>query len=271
MKKMHSFRKSLLLKEISQHEKELIRLHSKMKLFSSNLQHKLGYLSMITVKRFLKECDKQQAAYTNQIHHKKLLMQGLRMQNLDKDPKVVINLSHRKLTPTELSSLNHGLKYSILPSHFDFLQTQASFEQLYQQSRAFLNFRSKIEFKRMLMNLYSKYKSGYFYSKDQSFSNLPPDQLAALKNLSTDKSLILRKPDKGNGVLVLNKSDYLSKMYQILKDQNKFRPTTLDNNLENLIKFQRFLPRLKKRGALKTEDYHRIRPTAALTPSLYGL
>ena len=55
-------------------------------------------------------------------------MLDLHTENLDKDPKVVINLSHRKLTPTELSSSNQGLKYSILPSHFYFLQTQASFE-----------------------------------------------------------------------------------------------------------------------------------------------
>ena len=87
------------------------------------------------------------------------------------------------------------------------------------------------------MNLYVKYKSGYFYSKNQSFSNLPPDQLAPLKNLSTDKKLIICKPGKGNGVVVLNKSDYVSKMHQILKDQNKFRSTTQDSNLENLIKF----------------------------------
>ena len=118
------------------------------------------------------------------------------------------------------------------------------------------------------MNLCSKYKSGCFYSKKHSFSNLPPDQLAALKNLRTDKSLIICKPDKGNVVAVLNKSDYVSKMHQILKDQTKFRPTTQNNNLENLTKFQRFLARLKKRGALKTEDYHRIRPTTASTPSL---
>ena len=63
-----------------------------MKFFSSNLQQKLGYLSMITAKGFLKECEKQQATYTNQIHRKKLLMLGLHMENLDKDPKVVIKI-----------------------------------------------------------------------------------------------------------------------------------------------------------------------------------
>jgi len=42
-------------------------------------------------------------------------------------------------------------------------------------------------------------------------------------------------------------------------------------NLENLKKFQGFLSRLKRKGALGENVYNEIRPTAAVTPTLYGL
>ena len=69
------------------------------------------------------------------------------------------------------------------PPYFDFLQTQTSFEKLYQESRPYLNHQDKIERKRILFSLYSKYKSGFFFSKKQKFSNISKEELEALKNL----------------------------------------------------------------------------------------
>jgi len=42
-------------------------------------------------------------------------------------------------------------------------------------------------------------------------------------------------------------------------------------NLENSKKFQVFLSSLKKKGVLDDSVYNRIRPTSAVTPTLYGL
>ena len=57
----------------------------------------------------------------------------------------------------------------------------------------------------------------------------------------------------------------------ILKDKTKFQPKKSNANLENLKKFHGFLSRLKRKGALGENVYNEIRPTAAVTPALYGL
>ena len=57
-------------------------------------------------------------------------------------------------------------------------------------------------------------------------------------------------------------------MENILKD--KFKLAT-NNNLKQLQKFQNFLARLKKSGAINQEVYRRIRSTATSIPTLYGL
>ena len=49
--------------------------------------------------------------------------------------------------------------------------------------------------------------------------NITPDELKALKDLSSRKYIIIRKADKGNSVLILNKSDYIKRMTEILSDK----------------------------------------------------
>ena len=171
----------------------------------------------------------------------------------------------------EISALNKGLNFNILPNYFDFLQVQASFERLYQETRQFLSCTDRIEFKRIIINLYSKYKSSYFFSKNRKQFNINEDIIAALKKLSRNASLIICKPDKGNGVVVMNKIDYIQKMKQILLDRTKFKSVSENNNLKQLSRFQNFLARLKNVGAIDQTTYKRIRPVATTIPTLYGL
>ena len=68
-----------------------------------------------------------------------------------------------------------------------------------------------------------------------------------LKFSCKNTSIIICKPDKGNGVVVLDRKNYIKKMSTILKDKTKFQPRKGNANLDNLKKFQGFLSRLKKK------------------------
>ena len=48
------------------------------------------------------------------------------------------------------------------------------------------------------------------------------EQLKILKDLGNDSSIVIMNPDKGNGVVILNKNDYNKKMDEILLDTSKF-------------------------------------------------
>ena len=86
-----------------------------------------------------------------------------------------------------------------------------------------------------------------------------------LRTLSQDTSIIICKPDKGIGVVVLDRKHYIKKMGTILKDKTKFQPRKGKANLENLKKFQGFLSRLKKKGVLDDSVYNQ---SDQLLPSL---
>ena len=66
-------------------------------------------------------------------------------------------------------------------------------------------------------------------------------QRNALQSLRDDSSIVISKPDKGNGVVIMNKNDYQAKMLHILDDKIKFSRVKSNNNLSNLSRFQRFL------------------------------
>ena len=52
--------------------------------------------------------------------------------------------------------------------------------------------------------------------------NITPDELKALKDLSSRKVFIIQKAYKGNSVVILNKSDYKKRMTEILSGIDKF-------------------------------------------------
>ena len=68
----------------------------------------------------------------------------------------------------------------------------------------------------------------------------------------------------------MNKSSYLSKMYDILSDSNKFQSCKLDNNISYLAKFQRFLRSLRAEGILDNAEYKQLYPSSTTTPAMYG-
>ena len=52
-----------------------------------------------------------------------------------------------------------------------------------------------------------------------------------LRSLAKDRSIIVTRPDKGRGVVILNREDYLKKMQAIIDDPNTFRQVTGDTTI----------------------------------------
>jgi PHD/YefM family antitoxin component YafN of YafNO toxin-antitoxin module len=91
---------------------------------------------------------------------------------------------------------------------------------------------------------YSGYRS--YNRPDFLFSK---EEIKSLDNLRNDTNIVIVKPDKGNGVVILDKDDYNKKMEAILEDETKFErldedPVKLTLQRENKVK--RFLSTLKK-------------------------
>ena len=64
----------------------------------------------------------------------------------------------------------------------------------------------------------------YSHPENEVYSNI----IKSLKSLSRDPNIVIIKPGKGNGVVILDKDDYHSKMETILQDHLKFSAVNED-------------------------------------------
>ena len=109
----------------------------------------------------------------------------------------------------------------------------------------------------------------YGYSKN--VSNLTKEELATLNKLKKRTDIVFCKPDKGNGIVVLNKEDYTSKVKDILSDVKKFKKLPNDPTDKREASLQRYLRVLKNKGALDDNTYKLIRPCGSNPARIYGL
>ena len=68
------------------------------------------------------------------------------------------------------------------------------------------------------------YSSLFNFNMNRSkLMNIPREQFMALTELFKNKNITIRSPDNGSGVVILNRSNYVTKMEEILKDTTKFK------------------------------------------------
>ena len=97
----------------------------------------------------------------------------------------------------------------------------------------------------------------------------------AINQLQKNDDIIVTKPDKGSGIVLLNKSNYVDKMNKILNDQSKFRrlgPVSSNDNTASIEScLQKQLLDLVKADLMPKWIYDAIRSTGSPRPRMYGL
>ena len=101
------------------------------------------------------------------------------------------------------------------------------------------------------------------------------DHYDALRSLRTNKDIVIVKADKGGTCVILDKSDYVSKMESILSDESKFTKLGPADKFDNTKKiernFQKYLLSLKKENLVSNAIVDSIRPSGSQRSRMYGL
>ena len=117
------------------------------------------------------------------------------------------------------------MKFSLPPSKLKSGSYLANFEVLCQNlsgSDFKGNEEDEVYLKETLSEIaYSSYFN--FNMSRRSLLNIPRDQYNALLELSKNEDIIITCPDKGSGVVILNKTDYIKKMEEIVAETTKFK------------------------------------------------
>ena len=95
-----------------------------------------------------------------------------------------------------------------------------------------------------------------------------------LKNLGSDPSLTICRPDKKRGVVILNRMNYVTKMNHILSDTTKFQKCSNQDPhklaMQHEDKINRLLRKLKQQNIISASTYNSLFTSGSGPGILYG-
>ena len=88
------------------------------------------------------------------------------------------------------------------------------------------------------------------------YSNLSKEKWVAMRSFADDRSIVIKKADKGSCIVVWDRNDYLREAEKQLKDQNVYRKVDLkDKTLSQLVDCSnRFFRNLKMKGHIMEKE-----------------
>ena len=198
-------------------------------------------------------------------HEKKLRNLKKNRSNPFTHEEVVKNCSTKNLSFEELNIPKFGLNHSLPPLKLRKTNVFVSFEMIHRLLREDLkNDTDKPTLKAQLSHL----ANSYVYNYQPSRSTLTKHRI--LKKLRNDKEIVILRPDKGSGVVVLNRSDYEKSIKNLINDKTKFKELSEDVTIKRESKLQRFLRTLRNNKCLDKLEYEKIYPSGSSPAKIYG-
>ena len=188
----------------------------------------------------------------------------------------VINLSKRALSEAEVSVLSKGLKFVSTPKELDYSQIKIDLENFGRRLRLKWWFKDEEDFSEIpVFRPRSKFNPRHkdvaievYLSKiedeimklsavGKNFSNLTREEISALNGLKSDRTIVIKEADKGSGVVVWDREDYIREAEDQLGDPDVYLPLDSDPSdiLHNVI--NQAMGSIRQRGDVddKTLEY----------------
>ena len=199
---------------------------------------------------------------------------GIPLNNTVISDKTAINLSNRTLTASELDVFSLGLSYSLPKFKINFVEHYFAFENLVNTLK-YSPYKS-MNWGSLKTDIATVAHSSFreFNTFKHSFMILPQVLYYALIKLRTDDSIIITKPDKGRGTVIMNKKDYIMKIENILNDLSKFK-LIKDNCFHYITKLEDKLARLLRQhlklNVIIKDIFNNLFTSGSSPGFLYGL
>ena len=108
-------------------------------------------------------------------------------------------------------------------------------------------------------------------NQPKHFSNLSRHELRALSNLRKNKDIIIKKADKNSGIVIMNRSDYETKVYNMLHDPLVYKKLVTDDTCEVKKKSDTLLRDLHIKNFINEKQTRNLTCYEAKCPVFYGI
>ena len=174
----------------------------------------------------------------------------------------MINLSSIELTSNKINQFKCGLHYSFVDTNKNIKKHLAAyFGYLADKITENLDSHKREDFHKFLRAYVDIFTKNVYATTDYTYKHL--------KRIIKDPNLVVVSGDKESCVVIMNKSDYQSKMQHMINDgiRDGIYEVTGDNTLDDLKTFKSFLYR---NFYGKYEHYEKMLPKSNQPGQLYG-
>ena len=190
-----------------------------------------------------------------EVHERKLQIISLNKVLPVTYDELVTNLSQCNMPDDEMELLKNGLDFAIEPRVTNKTDVFTSFQKLNRLLTKEIkdeevNPDLKTEMSHLARNYYSTYK----------LSRVSLTKHGIMKMLPRNKDIIIVKPDKGNGLIILDRVMYNNSLSALICDVSKFRKLRGDETIKRERELQRFFRKLKKEVFLMNVLMNRFSP-----------
>ena len=271
---------SLLLEEELRTKRKLLAdLETKFKKAKNDLHEILSYFDFLHIISLFLDRNTLELEKVELRQNAKLAR--LLAENISHDPKEIIhNFSSYILTPNQETVLMKGLNFATPPKKLKYEDFMLPFELLYRNIEDTNKIEELVFAKNELKHIaFSSFKT--FNKKSHKFENITQLEHQAFLELLEIDNIIIQKADKGNVIVILDKTSYFAKMNSILDDETKFKKVSfcqksqkneeLDYILEKEEEITDFLKELLDCKVISNEVYLKLKPSGSQPGVLYGL
>ena len=256
---------------ITEKNKHLKTLRDKLSVREKDVRSSTTWMKFMLIKYSVTRLSSLQSERIEKRHQKKmdaLIVEKKIKDGINQNPnELITNLTGRQLTDEEIEILKVGLKHGTAsrPRESEMIViAEDIWDKIQRLDVCKDNFMSKHRAKNGLR----AFTYNYLDLDDKQFIS-DSKRLKVLKSLKKD--YVLLKPDKGQGIVVLKREDYVSSVQRIFDDQRKFKKVYHDLTLRNLSTIQGYLSKLFNRGEISEDDKKLVRPRSAQMGRAHGL
>ena len=261
-----SVRKRLLRSTINKRNKELQHVSKDLSLSKNFLSKQLCTIDFYILTKSKTSHDKKSLLKLLHTQQKKLssLTEDCRLPIFTAN-ETITNLTQYELSQEESYLLKACLYFSIQPHKIRKSEIFTTFEKIH---RSFINNLKSDETKSQIKVYLSYLANSYFYNYKPSPRILR--QHRVLQNLQENKDIVIRKPDKGNGVVILDRKLYDNAIQELISNTSKFEKLNKDPTLKREASLQCFLRKLKQKNVFNENEYDKLYPSGSAPASIYG-
>ena len=101
--------------------------------------------------------------------------------------------------------------------------------------------------------------------------NLTPEQYDAITALKNNKSIVIKKADKGSATIVMNRNDYIKEGVRQLSDTAFYQKLEQDPLSDHQREIENTLLKIHQKGEISRKVLHHLLPSGTTTPEFYFL